>query len=164
MRAVGAVFRSRSGVIFRAGSSKSPLVGTADQIMDRRTITAVFSLLGGPATGVTYANWTGARAPGGWSFVCPKGPCPTDVTASARSHRQVISSARPTEFPCRLWNALGRAKSMKTGILRLATKNSPTDRDDDRRGSRSDVADRYQLFPVSNRRRNSSIFGDLRAF
>ena len=89
---------------------------------------------------------------------------PTDVTASARSHRQVISSARRTEFPCRLWNALRRAKSMKTGILRLATKNSPTDRDDDRRGSRSDVADRYQLFPVSNRRRNPSIIGDLRAF
>ena len=33
--------------------------------------------------------------------------------ASARSHRQVISRALPTEFPCRLWNALGRANSVK---------------------------------------------------
>ena len=88
------------------------------------------STFGGPATGVTYANWTGARAlrVAGLSFA-RRGRAPTDVTASARSHRQVISRARPTEFPCSLWNALGRAKSMKTGILRRDIKNSPTDED-----------------------------------
>lgn len=114
------------------------------------------STFGGPATGVTYANWTGARAPGGWSFVCPKGPCSDGCDRRVPDRIGRSLPAWPPEFPCRLWNALGRAKSMKKGILRRAIKNSPTDRDDDRQRSSSDVADRYQLFPVSNRRRNSS--------
>ena len=89
------------------------------------------STFGGPATGVAYANWTGARAPCGWSFDCPKGPCSDgcDRRVPDRIGRS-FRAPLPTEFPCRLWNAMGRAKSMKTGVLRLAIKNPPTDRDD----------------------------------
>ena len=158
MRAVGAVFRSRSGVIFRAGSSKSPLSGPLIRSWIAAPLPPYFHFSADPRqASLTPIGLMRALPVAGLSFA-RRGRAPTDVTASAGSHRQVISRARPTEFPCSLWNALGRAKSIKTGILRRAIKNPPTDRDDDRRGSRSDVADRYQLFPISNRRRNSFEF------